>query len=208
MIARNYSHTHADKARDRSSGEIVALKKVRFDHSRDGVPVTTVRELRVLQETSHRNIVQLKKVVTGSKADRCAQQQRCYILPGLLSSRELMILCRTPYLRPLPLACSVFLVFEFCEHDLGRLADTTLQSSPLSLSEVSIGVGEVVETQKLTHYSTLPLQIKCLVRQLLEAVAYLHDRWIVHRCSDAEWSPFHLLPVHEATFLFPLQRCD
>ena len=39
----------ADKARDRKTGEIVALKKVRFDRSRDGVPVTSIRELRVLQ---------------------------------------------------------------------------------------------------------------------------------------------------------------
>jgi cyclin-dependent kinase 10 len=64
---------HADKARDRATGEIVALKKVRFDDarsSRDGVPVTSIRELRVLQSCRHQNIVQLKKVVTGSKLDR------------------------------------------------------------------------------------------------------------------------------------------
>jgi cyclin-dependent kinase 10 len=51
----------------------------------------------------------------------------------------------------------LFLVFEFCEHDLGRLVDA-LPRPAFSLSEV-----------------------KCLVKQLLEAVAYLHDRWIMHR---------------------------
>ena len=35
-----------------------------------GVPVTAIRELRVLQTCRHPNIVQLKKVVTGSKFDR------------------------------------------------------------------------------------------------------------------------------------------
>lgn len=60
----------ADKARDRTTGEIVALKRVRFDRCRDGMPVTSIRELRVLQECGHPNIVGLKKVVTGSQADR------------------------------------------------------------------------------------------------------------------------------------------
>ena len=34
------------------------------------MPVTSVRELRVLQQCQHPNLVQLKKVVTGSKLDR------------------------------------------------------------------------------------------------------------------------------------------
>lgn len=44
--------------------------QVRFDRSRDGVPVTSIREMRVLQACQHSNIVTLKRVVTGSKADR------------------------------------------------------------------------------------------------------------------------------------------
>lgn len=36
-----------------------------------GMPVTSVRELRVLQQCKHPNLVELKKVVTGSKLDRC-----------------------------------------------------------------------------------------------------------------------------------------
>lgn len=55
----------------------MALKRVRFDRSRDGVPVTSVRELRVLQACHHPNIVQLKKVVTGSQADRCGGFMCC-----------------------------------------------------------------------------------------------------------------------------------
>jgi serine/threonine protein kinase len=71
-IGRRYrkSAFHADKARDRENDEIVALKKVRFDNAKDGVPVTSIRELRVLQSVNHPNIVRLKKVVTGTKADR------------------------------------------------------------------------------------------------------------------------------------------
>lgn len=35
-----------------------------------GMPVTSVRELRVLQSCRHPNLVELKKVVTGKKLDR------------------------------------------------------------------------------------------------------------------------------------------
>ena len=35
-----------------------------------GIPVTSMREIRVLQQCRHPNIVHLKKVVTGSKPDR------------------------------------------------------------------------------------------------------------------------------------------
>ncbi|GAX80947.1 hypothetical protein CEUSTIGMA_g8382.t1 [Chlamydomonas eustigma] len=108
------------KARDRENDEIVALKKVRFDHAKDGVPVTSIRELRVLQSVNHPNIVRLKKVVTGTKAE------------------------------------SIFLVFEYCEHDVGRLLDSLNSSFTLS-------------------------EIKCLLKQLLEALVYLHDRWVMHR---------------------------
>lgn len=58
------------KARNKKTGEIVALKKLRMDRERDGMPVTSVRELRVLQQCQHPNLVQLKKVATGSKLDR------------------------------------------------------------------------------------------------------------------------------------------
>ena len=51
---------------------------------------------------------------------------------------------------------SVFLVFEYCEHDLARLLDA--MPSPFSASEV-----------------------KCLMQQLLAAVAHLHANSIIHR---------------------------
>lgn len=57
-------------ARHILTGQIVALKKVRFDRSREGVPVTSIRELAILQAAQHPNIVKLLKVATGHRADR------------------------------------------------------------------------------------------------------------------------------------------
>ena len=57
------------KARHRVTGEVVALKRVRMEREKDGVPVTAVRELRVLQKCRHPNVVNLLRVLTGAKAD-------------------------------------------------------------------------------------------------------------------------------------------
>ena len=45
-----------------------------------GIPVTSCREIRVLQACRHPNIVHLKKVVTGSKPDRQGcQPSPCFL---------------------------------------------------------------------------------------------------------------------------------
>lgn len=51
------------KARDKSTGEIVALKKVRLESEDEGVPSTSIREISLLRELPHPNIVSLKDVV-------------------------------------------------------------------------------------------------------------------------------------------------
>lgn len=51
----------------------------------------------------------------------------------------------------------VFLVFEYCDHDLAAL---------LERPEVKFSLSA----------------IKTVMAQLLKAVAHLHDNWIIHRC--------------------------
>ncbi|XP_014253825.1 cyclin-dependent kinase 10 [Cimex lectularius] len=53
------------RARDTKNDSIVALKKVRMEHERDGLPLSGLREISVLLSCSHENIVQLKEVVVG-----------------------------------------------------------------------------------------------------------------------------------------------
>ncbi|KAL6043380.1 Cyclin-dependent kinase 10 [Balamuthia mandrillaris] len=108
------------KGRDRRTGRIVALKKVRMERERDGIPITCLREISILKELNHPNVVQLLDVVVGNRLD------------------------------------SMFLVFEYVEHDLAGLIDN--MKKPFSESEV-----------------------KCLLRQLLRAIAYMHDNFFIHR---------------------------
>ena len=85
------------RARNKTTGEIVALKRVILHNEKaDGFPITSVREIRILKRLSaarardggHANIVQLLEIVVGKKRE------------------------------------GVFLVFEYCEHDLAALIDS------------------------------------------------------------------------------------
>uniref|UniRef100_A0A8C5MIQ7 cyclin-dependent kinase n=1 Tax=Leptobrachium leishanense TaxID=445787 RepID=A0A8C5MIQ7_9ANUR len=51
------------KARNRETGEVVALKKIRLDTETEGVPSTAIREISLLKELNHPNIVKLLDVI-------------------------------------------------------------------------------------------------------------------------------------------------
>jgi len=51
------------KAKDNVTGQIVALKKIRLEAEDEGVPSTAIREISLLKELSHPNIVSLCNVV-------------------------------------------------------------------------------------------------------------------------------------------------
>ncbi|XP_068145645.1 cyclin-dependent kinase 10 [Drosophila tropicalis] len=57
------------RARDTRNNEIVALKKVRMDQEKDGLPVSGLREIMILKQCRHENIVQLREVVVGKSLD-------------------------------------------------------------------------------------------------------------------------------------------
>ena len=45
------------KARNKTTGKLVALKKIRLDSEEEGVPSTAIREISLLKELKHPNIV-------------------------------------------------------------------------------------------------------------------------------------------------------
>lgn len=71
-----------DRAKDTISDKIVALKKVRMEHEKDGIPVSSLREIQVLLSCRHENIVHLKEVVVGRSLERYKLQiclNKCYL---------------------------------------------------------------------------------------------------------------------------------
>jgi cell division cycle 2-like protein len=109
------------KARDMSTGNIYALKKVKMEQEREGFPMTSLREVKLLMQCKHPHIVNVQEIVVGRSID------------------------------------DIFIVMEYCENDLKALMHDN--KSPLfTLSET-----------------------KCLMQQMLGAMEYLHENWIIHR---------------------------
>ncbi|KAI1296875.1 Cyclin-dependent kinase 11B [Halotydeus destructor] len=108
------------RAMDKTTGEVVALKRLKMEKEKEGFPITSLREINTLLKSPHENIVGVKEIVVGSNMDK------------------------------------IFIVMEFVEHDLKAL----------------------MEGMKKPF---LPGEVKTLMRQLLSAVAHLHDNWILHR---------------------------
>ena len=52
------------KARERATGALVALKKIKSEHAQDGFPVTGLREVKLLQSLKHDNVVTLREMVS------------------------------------------------------------------------------------------------------------------------------------------------
>lgn len=53
------------RARDGRNAEVVALKKMRMEREKDGLPLSAVREITLLLDCNHENVVAIKEVVVG-----------------------------------------------------------------------------------------------------------------------------------------------
>ncbi|KAK6743302.1 hypothetical protein RB195_010516 [Necator americanus] len=88
------------KARDKVTGEQVALKKVRLENEKEGFPITAVREIKILRQLNHANVVKLIDIVTDklSAADMRTERANFYLvfeyvdhdLMGLLEASHLI----------------------------------------------------------------------------------------------------------------------
>jgi cyclin-dependent kinase len=55
------------KARDTETNEIYALKKIKLETEQEGIPSTAIREIALLKELQHPNIVRLVNVLHTDK---------------------------------------------------------------------------------------------------------------------------------------------
>ena len=61
------------RARDKQTGEVVALKKLKMDQEKNGFPITSLREMRTLMEARHPNVVEVKEIVVGDTLTQCVR---------------------------------------------------------------------------------------------------------------------------------------
>eukprot|EP01080_Neovahlkampfia_damariscottae_P005390 gene5390-9203_t len=52
------------KSKNKKTGEIVAIKRIKMDKEKEGFPVTAIREITILKSLKHENIIDLKQVIT------------------------------------------------------------------------------------------------------------------------------------------------
>lgn len=55
------------KSRNKETQELVALKKIRLENEDEGIPSTAIREISILKQLKHPNIVELKDLIHGDK---------------------------------------------------------------------------------------------------------------------------------------------
>jgi cyclin-dependent kinase 12/13 len=68
------------QAKNTQTGDIVALKKVRMENEKEGFPITAIREIKILKELRHENVVQLKEIVTSRASQENKGKQGIYMV--------------------------------------------------------------------------------------------------------------------------------
>lgn len=63
------SYGLVSRAKELATGDIVALKRLKMENCHDGFPITGLREIQILLESRHTNIVHLREVVMGNGMD-------------------------------------------------------------------------------------------------------------------------------------------
>jgi len=119
-------------ARNRTTSEIVALKKVRMvrrqqqrwpgganavavptqDNEKEGFPITAIREIKILKSLTHNNVVKLKEIVVSRVRPERAAGPRVATLKPL--SRKAHAANQNKG--------SIYMVMEYMDHDLTGLA--------------------------------------------------------------------------------------
>jgi cell division cycle 2-like len=143
------------KGVDKRTGERVALKRLKasFD-AREGFPMMMLREITLLLQLEHVNIVRAHSIV--------------YDYPSFIKNKNTSSSSSSSSSSSFSSNCSLsletmrharfYIAMEYVENDLASLLEARGGGKLLSVSE-----------------------IKCLIVQLLTGLDYLHSQWTMHR---------------------------
>ena len=169
------------KARDRRDDSVCALKRIRLDQEEEGVPSTAIREISLLKELKHDNIV------------RCVIDPRTRTGPSRASTR----IWRANYAAPLRLEpCGLF----FRPASSTRKSDLELLPTDIDLNIHTHSLMDVIHQDKKLylvfefldvdlkkHLDTHPhvsndrRVIKGYLYQMCAGIAYCHSHRVLHR---------------------------
>jgi cyclin-dependent kinase 2 len=122
------------KARDRITGQTIALKKIRLEQEEEGIPSTAIREISLLKELQQRNVVRCMDCkLPASKSflaylnalccHKCQEQHQFDICEA--QNGRLQQSCHACRLEDVIHSDNrLYLVFEFLDLDLKKHMDT------------------------------------------------------------------------------------
>lgn len=76
------------RARDKETGDIVALKKLKLDEEKNGFPITALREINSLMVCKHENVVGIREVVVGDTLTQYVSDMSCISIDLLSNAME------------------------------------------------------------------------------------------------------------------------
>lgn len=129
------TYSHVFKAKAPNGTDDVAVKQITISNTKEGFPVTAVREIQILRNIQHMNIVRLLDVITTKGVRLLGHRRR---------KQEKKQLAHVEYSD-----VKVFMVFEYVNHDLaGLVYNPEVQ---LSLGNVKFIIQEILEGLKFLH---------------------------------------------------------
>ncbi|KAJ1913738.1 serine/threonine protein kinase, CMGC, CDC2/CDK sub [Mycoemilia scoparia] len=115
----------------KSTKQVVALKKVLMHKEKDGIPITALREIKILKSLKHRNIVPLIDMVVRTP-------------PKSLSNHNDNDKSQQP---------SIYMVFPYMEHDLMGLIENKRVS--LTIPHIKLYMQQLLEGTAYMHKNNI-----------------------------------------------------
>lgn len=94
------------KGRNLLTGQMVAMKKIRLESDEEGIPSTSVREISMLRELKHPNIVDLQCVIM--------EESRLYLIFEFLSMDLKKYMDKTYGQKGIPEKISQNFLYQVC----------------------------------------------------------------------------------------------
>ena len=129
------------KAIHREKGHTVALKRILMHNEKEGMPVTALREIKILKALRHPCIVDILDmfVVRSASGLNFVQRSSCVCAYSFLVSG---------HGKEAPL--SVYMVFPYMDHDLDGLLEN--ERVKLTLSQIKLYMKQLLEGTEYMHH--------------------------------------------------------
>lgn len=122
------------KAKHRPTGKLVALKRILMHNEKEGMPVTALREIKILKAIKHPNVVELLDM---------------FVVRGGSFVGLLLVLHSSELGNGKDRPLSVYMVFPYMDHDLaGLLENDRVKLQP---SQIKLYMKQLLEGTEYMH---------------------------------------------------------